>query len=153
VVELLGKKAEDEEYSYGEPCPREEMHWLDLQMESNGLFIYLINGRIFQIESATRRYRTVGGITQDSSPEDVRRHYLEVQAAVLSNSGAKVNGGRDLIYWIDQRLGIAFEFYYDRLTQGRRVSKIIVFAPASRFQPGGCLSPPQPAAQASALCY
>ncbi len=143
VIGLLGKKPEDEEYSYGEPCPREEIHWLDLQMNSNGLFVYLNNGQIFQIESATRRYRTADGITEGSSPADVHRIYSEVETFVLTNSKAKVNGGRDLVYWVDHKRGIAFEFYYDRLTRKRRLSKVIVFEPGSRFQPGGCVLPPQ----------
>jgi len=143
VIELLGKKREDEEYSYGEPCPRQEIHSLDLQTESNGVFVYLANGRVFQIESASRRYRTADGITQDSSSDDVRRRYPATQALVLANSGSKVNGGRDLIYWFDPNLGIAFELYYDQPTRKRRTSKIIVFSPGSSFQPGGCVSPPQ----------
>lgn len=87
MIELLGKKDEDEEYTYKEPCARTEIHWLDLDTDSNGLFIYLKEGRIFQIEVDTPRYRTAEGITNDSSPEDVRRHYPQVQTYVLLGSG------------------------------------------------------------------
>jgi hypothetical protein len=150
TFELFPKKANyDEEYTYGEPCPRTEIHWLDIdpgkenETVSNGVFVYLKQGRVVQIESATPRYRTSEGITEDSSPEDVRRSYPELQAYALTGSGAEVVGGRDLIYWVEGPKGIAFELYYDHKTNKRRVRKIIVFEPARDFRPEGCVSPPQ----------
>ena len=143
MLEVLGKKPQDEEYTYGAPCSLTEFHWLDPKMRSNGLFIYLKEDRVFQIASTMPRYRTVEGITVGSPSEDVRRHYPQLRAYVLLGSGMKVVGGRDLIYWVDRQRGIAFEFYYDRKGSMRRVSRVIVFEPSSDFKPEGCISPPQ----------
>ena len=150
VLELFPNKPNyDEQYSYGEPCPSSEIHWLDIDPSKengpvyNGLFIYLRGGRVFQIEAATPRFRTANGITEGSSPEDVRRRYPQLHAYVLLNSGTEVEGGRDLIYWVDSQSGIAFEFQYDNKTRNRYVSKVIVFEPGSEFQPEGCVQPQQ----------
>jgi hypothetical protein len=150
VTEVFPKKPNyDEEYNYDEGCPRTEIHWLDIDLShengavSNGVFVYLKDGRVFQIEAATPRFHTADGITEDSTPEELRRHYQQLKAYVLANSGTKVNGGRDLIYWIDRESGIAFEFYYNTGKRERRVSKVIVFHPGSDLQPGGCVLAPQ----------
>jgi hypothetical protein len=150
VNQIFPKKPNyDEEYNYDAPCPRTEIHSLDIDLSqengpvSNGVFIYLKDGRVSQIQVATPRFHTADGITEDSTPAEVRRHYQQLQSYVLSNSGAKVNGGRDLVYWVDRQKGIAFEFYYNRKANQRRVSKVIVFNPNSEFQPEGCVSPPQ----------
>lgn len=143
MIELLGKKPQDEEYTYDAPCSVTEFHWLDPRTQSDGLFIYLEKARIFQIQSAMPLYRTAEGITVNSLPRDVRHHYSQLQAYVLHGSGIRAVGGRDLIYWIDRQQGIAFEFYYNREKKQRRVSKVIVFDPGSDFKPEGCVSSPQ----------
>ena len=141
LLNILGN--EREEYNHTDPCKYTEMHWYDVKADRNGIFVYLRNGRVYQIESDTPRFRTAEGITSDARPEDVRTHFPQLQAYVLVNSGSDVVGGRDLIYWVDQQSGIAFEFYYNRKERKRRVSKIIVFDPRSDFQQSGCVSPPQ----------
>jgi hypothetical protein len=133
----------DEEYSYDDPCPLTEIHWLDRELDAAGVFVYLKGGQVFQIESATPRFQTAEGITLDSSPEDVRRHYPELRAYVLLHSDAAVVGGRDLIFWVDRQKGIAFELYYNRHLRKRRVYKVIIFAPDTEYQPEGCVVPPQ----------
>lgn len=144
ALELLGKPGE--EYNYDgkfTPCIYAEMHWYDFEQSSNGIFAYLKDGRIFQIEAATPRYVSVNGITSGSSPEQVRAHHPQLQAYALLHSGAKVNGGRNLIYWVDRQKGIAFEFYYDRRVDARRVARIIVFAPGTEFLQKGCVTSPR----------
>lgn len=143
VYELLGKKPIDQEHTYGEPCSLMEIHWLDPDLKSNGLFIYLKAGRVFQIASSMPRYVTANGVTVESSPENVRQHHRQLQTYILLSSGSEAVGGRELIYWIDRQNGIAFEFYYNNRVRGRRVSKIIVFEPGTEFRPEGCISPPQ----------
>jgi hypothetical protein len=142
LVKVIGGKFE--EYSHDSPCKYTEMHWYDLDADRNGLFVYLTGGRVTQIESDSPRYRTAEGISSDASAESVRSKYRDLlQAYILLGSGSKVNGGRDLVYWVDRQNGIAFEFYYNHKAKNRRVSKIIVFEPNTDFQPEGCLSPPQ----------
>lgn len=148
ALEMFPKKPNyDEEYNYDgrfTPCVYTEIHWLDFDhLDRWGIFIYLKEGRIYQIKADTPRYATVEGITSDSSPEDVRSHYPKLQAYVLLHSGAKVNGGRDLIYWVDRQQGITFEFYYDGRVDARRVASINIFEPGTEFLPNGCISPPR----------
>ena len=138
MLELFPKKVSDEEYDYVPACPITEIHWLDLDLDANGLFIFLGSGRVAQIQAETPRFRTHEGITQDSPPALVRRHYPGIETYVLLNSGGEIVGGRDLIYWVDRDQGIAFEFYYDGRARQRRVKSVIVFEPGTRFQPGGC---------------
>lgn len=110
VLEIFPFKLHmDEEYSYKDPCPITEIHWLDREVDADGVFVYLENGRVFQIEAATPRYRTAEGITIHSSPTKVQWHYAHLRAYVLRNSGADIVGGRDLIYWVERQQGIAFE--------------------------------------------
>ena len=141
VLKLLGEK--HEEYNYDYPCKYTEMHWYDVARDRNGVFIYLKDGFVFQIGAATPYYHTADGISEESSPEDVRRNYKQLRSYALLRSGADIVGGRDLIYWVDGPRGVAFEFYYNRKAGKRRVSKVIVFEPGSEFKPEGCVSPPQ----------
>lgn len=148
ALEVFPKKPKyDEEYNYDRrfgPCEFSEIHWLDFDhLDQWGVFIYMKEGRIFQIAADTPRYHTAEGITSESTPEDVRTHYPQLQAYALLHSGAKINGGRDLIYWVDRQSGIAFEFYYDQRVDARRVGRISIFKPDTDFQPDGCVAPPR----------
>src|SRR2546423_13724035 len=78
VVKLLGEKRE--EYAYDYPCKYSEMHWYDAERDSNGLFVFLSDGLVYQIEAATSRYRTDDSITEESSPEDVRHSYQQLKS-------------------------------------------------------------------------
>ncbi|HZS03733.1 MAG TPA: hypothetical protein VFD58_02580 [Blastocatellia bacterium] len=143
VLQLFPKKKSDEEYNYGPPCPRSEIHWLDFAREANGLFVYLKDGRVFQIQAETPRFSTAEGITADSPPGVVRRNYRNIETYVLMGSGSEAVGGRNLIYWVDRHQGIAFDFYYDRQLRKRYVKSVIVFEPGTEFQPEGCGADPQ----------
>lgn len=148
VLQLFAKKPNvDEEYTYPHPesgCGTiSEIHWLDLELDAAGVFVYLENGHVFQIESATQRFRTAEGITESSSPEEIRRHYPRLRAYQLVHSGADIVGGRDLIYWVGRDQGIAFEFAYHRRADRRLVYRIIVFEPDTEFLPRGCVEEPQ----------
>ncbi|MBI3646762.1 MAG: hypothetical protein HY233_12460, partial [Acidobacteriales bacterium] len=144
TLQLFPKKPNmDEEYKYPFCGGYSEIHWLDFEKKIDGVFVYLKAERVIQIESATPRFRTREGITIYSSPELLRKHFPEMRAFVLLNSGGTVNGGKDLIYWVDQKRGIAFELYYDRRVRNRRVWKTIVFNPGTEFQPEGCVVEPQ----------
>lgn len=145
-LDLFGKP--NEEYTFGEsatgPCRYTEAHWRDLEHEERwGVLTYSKNNRIYQIMVDTPRYATADGLTSDSSPEEVRRRFPKTEAYVLLHSGSKMVGGRDLIYWVDQSSGIAFEFYYHAKLNQRRVGNIVVFEPGVEFLPAGCVSPPQ----------
>jgi hypothetical protein len=149
VLELFPKKSGDEEYTYEKNCcgcsfDFSEIHWLPADFKNNGLFIYLRQGRVFQIMAESDLFPTAEKIKLDSTPKEVRQHYPKLKKAfVLLGSGADVVGGRELIYWVDSETGIAFEFYYNRWKGQRLVKSVIVFEPNSYFQPSGCVSVPQ----------
>ena len=144
AVELLGKTEEDYNFENNKSaCARSEMHWADVELDSNGVFLYLKDSRIYQIVAATPRYATREGIKSGDTPGLVRRYYPSIQAFALLGSGSQVVGGRDVIYWVDQQQGIAFEFYYDSKTRKRYLEGIVVFDPEVSFLPEGCISPPQ----------
>ncbi len=138
------KQDMDEEYTYA-TCGRREIHWLDRERDMNGVFVFLHlrQDRVFQIESSTTRFRTAEGVTFRSSPKLLRKHFPNMRAFVLLHSGGKEVGGRDLIYWVNEMKGIAFELYYDGNFRERRVSSIIVFEPEASFRPRGCVVEPQ----------
>ena len=99
------------------------------------MFIRMRDNVVFQIDSATRPFRTVDGITVGSSPEEVRKHYPGMHSYVLSNNTSEAEGGRPIVYWIDQDRGIAFGFVYSRSGGKRYLYEIIVFKPKSEVCP------------------
>ena len=117
--------------------------WFDKALLQTGLFIYLRKNSVFQIESETTRFRTADGITEQSLPEDVERHYADMQAYELLSSASDLVGNRNLIYWVDHDKGVAFGFYYNTRKHRRLVYRVLIFQPKTDFQPNGCVTPPQ----------
>jgi hypothetical protein len=108
------------------------------------LFIYLKKNTVFEVMVQTKHFPTAEGITQYSSPKQVLRSYPNMKKAyVLLGSASKVNGPRNLVYWVDGESGIAFEFYYDSGKRRRLVSSVIIFQPNTEFQPYGCTGSPR----------
>src|SRR5438270_1610361 len=63
ALKIFGKPVDD--YSYGasdDSCRDAEMHWPDVEMDRDGLFVYLRKGSIISIAAATPRYATADGI-------------------------------------------------------------------------------------------
>lgn len=144
----------DEDYSYpgSSGClAREELHWLDAgnppfsagTTVHAGVFAYLRNGRIFQIAVATPLFQTADGITENSSPEKVKRSYPHLEAYWRVNQRDLATGDRDFIYWVDENKGVAFEFFYARNVRKRLVYRIYVFEQGANFVPEGCIQSPQ----------
>jgi hypothetical protein len=119
------------------------IEWYDKDLTQTGMFIYLKAGKVYQIESETKRFRTPEKITEGSFPEDVRRNYPGMEAYELRKSAGNLTGWKNLIFWVDQKRGIAFSFYYDTARQRPLVYRVIVFTPGLDFQPSGCVTPPQ----------
>jgi len=147
VVEVLGKPTEQYNYdgSYTE-CIFSDMHWIDYEFGGDGIFAFLNEGKVYHLSFSSSKYSTEEGISLESFAEDIVKKYKDyqnLQKYVLLNSGGKVNGGEDLIYWVEQDKGIAFELYYDKKSGKRRVWSIDVFDPQIIYQPKGCVSPPQ----------
>lgn len=123
-------------------CPEVEMNWGDVNPPDgkvrNGIRAYLSSDNIYMIKVESHSFSTPEGITSDSSPNLVKENYPNVKSYLLKNSASKIAGPRDLIYWVDQQKGIAFEFYYHKKDNKRRVGFIYVFNPATKFYPDGC---------------
>lgn len=131
------KSKVDQEFSQQPGCGT-ELNWVDIKdypKFRGNVFIRFRENIVFQIDSATTRYRTAEGITIGSSPEDVRSHYLHLRSYILSNIFSEALGGRPLVYWIDREKGIAFAFAYSRRTSKRHLYEIIVFRPNSEICP------------------
>ena len=78
----------------GDQSPR-MIEWFDKQFVQTGLFIYLRHDAVFQVESETRRFHTLNGITEQSLPEDVRRTYTHMEAYELLNSFWQLNRAKE----------------------------------------------------------
>lgn len=144
----------DEHYTYpaisGCP-PSEELHWLDAgnppfasrEDVYEGVFAYLRTSQIVLIEVASPRFRTVNGITLNSTPDSVRRFYPGLAAFWLKHKGYPAEGSREDIYWVDEAKGIAFQLVYNVEKRKRVVNHIAVFRPGTTFFPEGCLDYPR----------
>ena len=130
------KKGVDQEFE--QPGCGTEYLWVDLKNPRGGnVFIRLKEGRVFQIESATSRYRTVEGLSVYSSPKQIRKHYKNLKAYALLNKFSEALGGGPLIFWVDYSRGIAFAFAAERHSGKRYLYEIVVFKAASEFCPMG----------------
>ena len=125
----------DEIYSY--PGCGTEYHWLDLHSSGDGLYIRFIEGRVFQIEAATPRYSTKGGITRNTSPGAVKKLFPHLRTYVLYGTADQANQNHQLIFWVGEDEGIAFSFAYSGKDQAWGVEKVIIFNPKSKFCPDG----------------
>jgi hypothetical protein len=134
ALELFPQKPEDQ--AWDDPCGQ-TLDWTDTSnpMGRGELLIRINKDRVFQIESATTRFKTAEGITTFSAPEDVRNVYKNLRAFVLLTPPVPALGDRPLVFWIDKKRGLAFAFAYDPSHRKRYVYKIIVFEPNKEFCP------------------
>jgi len=125
----------DQEFSQEPDCGT-ELLWVDIKNSKVGnVFVRMRNNVVFQIDSATTRYRTAEGITIRSHPEEVRKRYPHLRSYILSNITSQALGMRPLVYWIDRERGIAFAFAYSLTTRKRYLYEITVFKPNSEVCP------------------
>jgi hypothetical protein len=141
----------DEMYTHEDPCNYEELHWLDMERHKNGVWAFLRDGRVYQIDVDTDRYSTPDGIRFGATVDQVEKLYRDAKPFRWTHSGSKVNGGRDVFYLINTEKGIAFGFFYNAQLKRRTVESISVFIPGDSFQPDGCLQAPQSLKPVSSL--
>ncbi|MDP9162358.1 MAG: hypothetical protein M3O09_19290 [Acidobacteriota bacterium] len=112
-------------------------NWIDGSNEvgKGNVFIRLRSDKVFQIESATTRFRTSQGVTTYDSPDKVRRAYKNLKAYVLLGPTVSALGDRPPIFWVDNKRGIAFEIAYYPAEDRRYVYKVIVFRAGGDFCP------------------
>jgi hypothetical protein len=96
----------------------------------------LKDGVVVQIDSANSRFHTAEGITADTSPDVVRQKYKGLHAYVSQITDMAL-GDKPVIYWIDPKKGIGFEFAYFPEEKRRYLYAVIVFQVGSELCPDG----------------
>lgn len=112
-----------------------ELRGPDVGSHGGGILALGYAGVIAQIEAGTSTYATQDGITVDSTAEEVKARYPGLSAYELLGSNYEANGGRDLVFWVDWKRGIAFSFAYSRTEGQRYLCGIIVFPSNGKFCP------------------
>jgi hypothetical protein len=129
--------------TFGEGCPDRIYYWSDLAPNTSVATAYLKNGAISQLSVQGPVFSLPDDLKTGATEEQVRRAYRKGQMYVLLYSGSKVNGGRDLLYWVDKEAGVAFKLAWWQSKKLRLASGIDIFPKGSDYQPEGCVSPPQ----------
>ena len=106
------------------------------------LIARLRNGVVAQIDSANSTFHTAEGITADSRPEVVRERYKQLRA-YASDITDMALGDKPVVYWIDTKKGIAFEFAYFPEERRRYLYAVIVFRVDGDLCPDGNKPDPQ----------
>ena len=124
-------------------CGVGSYHWVDVDRGATGIYAYTKDGTITQFSVKTPRLSLPNGIKVESSETEVRQAYPQGKAYVLLRSNSAVMGGRNLVYWVDEQDGIAFELYWNKKKSQRLVSGIDIFKRSATYLPDGCISAPQ----------
>ncbi len=134
ALELFPQKPEDQQWD--DLCGT-TLDWIDTAnpMGRGELLIRIKKDKIFQIESATTRFKTAEGLSTFNAPDDVRNIYKGMRAYTLLTAPVPALGDRPLVFWVDKKQGIAFAFAYDPSHRKRYVYKVIVFEPNKDFCP------------------
>ena len=119
-----------------------EMHWMEPNYPDNGIFAYVRDGKVFEIDCHSLNFTLENGVKNEIKPERLKKFYPNLSAYRLLFSGGKVNGGEDIVYWVDTAQGIAFAIYYYANHRRKLVGTIIVFEPQPDFRPRE-FSPPR----------
>ncbi len=136
LLDYFGNPTEG--YFYAK-CNISDLHWNDIDLDNRGIFAYMKNDKIYQIESFTNRFRLNSEIKINDSPKDLISLYPDLEAYELLRSASIVDGSANLIFWVDNNKGIAFELYnYQGLAEStRKIASIIIFNPSEGFRPRG----------------
>lgn len=135
ALQLFPKKDEDQQW--GDKCGT-TLDWVDAAnpMGKGDLSIRINKkGKVFQIESATTRFKTSEGITTFDKPEKIQRAYKDLRAFTLLTTPSPALGDRPLVFWVDKKKGIAFALAFDPARHTRYLYKIVVFEPNKTFCP------------------
>jgi hypothetical protein len=144
---VFPKRPESDDHSLsgavGEQCSTEIYYWSDLALDTSVVTAYLKNGEISQLSAQGPMFSLPNGLKTGATEEQVKQAYPNGRMYVLLNSGGKVNGGRDLNYWVDKNAGVAFKLAWWQSKMQRSVSGIDIFPKGSAYRPDGCISLPQ----------
>ncbi len=129
--------------SGGAACPDAVYYWSDLARDPSVVTAYVKDGGISQLSVLGPTFSLPNGLKTGTTEEQVERAYPKGQMYALLQSGSKVNGGRDLHYWVDKRAGVAFKLAWWQSKKLRSVSGIDIFPKGSYYRAEGCISTPQ----------
>ena len=129
--------------SGGAPCPDAVYYWSDLARDPSVVTAYVEDSGISQLSVVGPRFSLPNGLKTGATEEQVKRAYPKGQEYVLLGSASKLNGGRNLLYWIDRGAGVAFKLAWWQSKKLRSVSGIDIFPKGSNYRPDGCISLPQ----------
>lgn len=127
----LYPKIKRNEFYHSENCPVGELN------TPNSLRLYIRDNRVIQIAVQSNYPRatpeTAEKILPGSTPEQVRKYYPNANKAFTKLGSASTSSGyAPSIFWVDQKAGIAFEFYIDQ-SRGRVVDKIHIFSASQKM--------------------
>jgi hypothetical protein len=129
--------------SGGAGCPDAVYYWSDLARDPSVVTAYVEDGGISQFSVLGPTFSLPNGLKTGATEEQVKQAYPKGQEYVLLGSASQLNGGRNLLYWIDRGTGVAFKLAWWQSKKLRSVSGIDIFPKGSAFRPEGCISPPQ----------
>lgn len=140
AIQKLGSPSEDYSYPFETPCMNREMHWFINGWSDGGMFAYFRDGRVFQIEVISPRFKVKGGFQLGEKASEIA-HELNGTFSLyrLTGSAGKINGFKDIKYLVNRTEGVAYEFAYFPSDRHYHVSSILVFAPSSDLVPEGCM--------------
>jgi hypothetical protein len=124
-------------------CGGRSYHWVNVEGGGRGVYVYLKGDKIYQLSAEWPRLALSNGIMPQTDEGKVKSHYRNGREYILVGSGQVVVGGKNLVYWVDQKAGIAFELYWNPQKKQRLVRRIDIFQPGSDYRPDGCISPPR----------
>ena len=127
----------------GEGCPDKVYYWNDLEVHPSKVDAYFKGDEVSPLSVFGPRFSLSNGLMTGETEQRVERAYPHGRNSVLLYSASKVNGGRDVHYWVDKEAGIAFELDWWQNKKQRFVGNIDIFPRGSDYHPEGCTSPPQ----------
>ena len=142
IEKLLGPVTEE----FRSQCGIITLHWNDIKFDNRGVYAFILDGKVFQLDTYSPRF-SGPKIKVNGDLDEVKNIYPNLSAYELQNSATVVDGGSNLIFWIDPEKGIAFELYSSSGRGGneRQIGSISVFDVKIGFHPkGACKDSIQP---------
>jgi hypothetical protein len=142
LVRQLGFKPNfDQEWTLpGNGCEEHGMMWHFPADAAQSVEFGFEAGRLTWVSTRTRVFHTKSGTRVGTDLALLRRRCKRCRAFALLHFNSQVTGNVDLIYWIDNETGIAYQLAFEP----RVLDEIIVFRPGSGFRPQSCIQPPRP---------
>ena len=141
LVRQLGfKPGVDQEWeTTGDGCKNLSLIWHFPDETTATLGFSFEAEKLTRVSTRTRFYHTASGIGVGMSAPELKRHVTRCKAFAVLGDYSAVTGNVDLIYWVEDELGIAYQL----AMVPRVLDEIIVFRSSAPFRPHGCLRAPQ----------